>query len=353
MQRALSLARKGLGRVSPNPCVGAVLVKGQKIISEGFHPYCGGPHGEIVALRKAGKKAKGASLYINLEPCTHWGKTPPCAPEVIKAGIKKAYISMRDPNPEVTGRGIAALKKGGVGVSVGLEEDAARLLNRPYLTWRNKKRPYVILKLAMTLDGKIATEEGTSRWITGLSARTMVHKLRSKVDGILVGRNTVAKDNPTLSSHGAGKNPIPIILDPEFKSSLSAKVLKGNSRNALVVVGPNAPLSKVVAAQKKGHKILRESLKNGKFNMRNVVSNLLKNNIYQLLVEGGSETAWSFIHENLVDEVYLFLAPKLLGGRKALGPIGGQGFNLKSALPVQHMSIRKVGSDVLLHGYLG
>ncbi len=303
MQRALELAARGKSSVSPNPCVGCVIVKNGKIVGEGHHEEFGGPHAEVIALRKAGPLAAGATAYITLEPCTHWGKTPPCAPIVINAGIKRVIIAMKDPNPIVSGNGIAELRKARIKTEVGIEEKAARHLNRSYILWMTEKRPYVVLKMAMTLDGKIASKAGESKWISSETSRRLVHKLRAESDAVLVGSRTAMLDKPTLTSHGHGRDPLKIILQR-------------------------------------------------KTNLKTLLSSLATNNVAQLLVEGGGETAWRFVSENLVDELYFFIAPKILGGRDAISPVEGEGFKrIKDALPLHDLSVTRVEQDILVHAF--
>ncbi len=315
MQHAVRLAARGRGRVSPNPMVGCVIVKSGKVVGEGHHAFYGGPHAEVNALKKAGRKARGATVYLTLEPCSHWGKTPPCLPLLIENGVKQAYIAMRDPNPMVAGRGIKGLKKAGVRVFTGLEEAAARELNRPFITWMTQKRPYTILKLAMTLDGKTASRTGDSKWISSPASRKKVHALRSQVDAILVGANTAIKDNPALTSHGHGKNPLRVVLDPHLRTPATLKMYNDGQAPTLIVVADRTPIKRFLPYQKRGIQILRNSLKNGVFELKRLMNSLAKNNVSQLLIEGGQMTAKTFIDKNMVDEALFFIAPKLLGNR--------------------------------------
>ncbi|MBI4055641.1 MAG: bifunctional diaminohydroxyphosphoribosylaminopyrimidine deaminase/5-amino-6-(5-phosphoribosylamino)uracil reductase RibD [Elusimicrobia bacterium] len=239
LRRAMRLARKGVGKVSPNPLVGCVLVKGGRIVGEGYHPYFGGPHAEIGALEKAGPKAREAALYVNLEPCNCWGKTGPCTAAILQAGISRVVASMADPDPRVSGKGFQVLRQAGIQVRSGLLEAEARDLNRPYLIWTTQKRPYVILKSAATLDGKIAARNGKSRWISSKASRNYVHRLRSQVDAILVGTRTVLQDDPELTSHGQGKNPVRIILDAGGVLTPQQKVFNGSAQTLLMTSGKN------------------------------------------------------------------------------------------------------------------
>ncbi|MCG3203402.1 MAG: Riboflavin biosynthesis protein RibD [Elusimicrobia bacterium] len=307
MRRALHLAAKGQGFVNPNPKVGCVIVKKGKIIGEGYHQRFGGPHAEILALAQAGSKAKGATMYLTLEPCTHFGKTPPCAPEILKAQIHQIYVAMKDPNPLVSGKGIQTMKKGGVSVHVGLEEEAAQDLNRPFVTLMTKKRPYVILKMALTLDGKIATKTGDSKWITSTASRRYVHALRSQSDAILVGKRTALMDKPRLTSHGIGRNPTRFVVTSQGKKKMTAKT---------------------------------------------ILNSLARQHVSQLMVEGGGETSWSFIKENLVDELYFFVAPLIIGGRTAPSPVEGEGFKkINEGLKLHSLTVSRINDDILIHAY--
>lgn len=351
MQRALSLAERGRERVHPNPLVGCVIVKKGRIIAEGYHAYYGGPHAEIVALRKAGKKAQGATLYVTLEPCSHWGKTPPCAPEIIKSGLKKAVIAMKDPNPLVSGRGIKALKAHGLNVYIGDGQDKAKELNRSFITNMTQKRPTIIIKAATTLDGKIATAGGVSQWISSPASRRLVHHLRSQADAVLIGANTACLDNPSLTSHGQGKNPLRIVLDPTLRCPVTLRMFNDQKAPTLVVTGPKTSPKKALILQKKGVQILRTSLKFGKFELITLVNYLFKINVNQLFIEGGGETIWGFINARLVDEVYWFIAPLLLGGRSAKTSVEGEGFTrLSQALKLRTWKTRTLGPDILIWG---
>ncbi len=229
MKRALRLAEKGRGRTSPNPMVGAVLVKNGKSVGEGYHVKAGTDHAEIIALKRAGEEARGAILYLNLEPCTHYGRTPPCAPAVIEAKVKRAVIGMEDPNPSVRGRGLESLKRAGLDVEVGILEKECRRLNEAFCKYITKKEPFVILKVAATLDGKIATREGDSKWISGETSRRFVHRMRDQVDGVVVGIGTVLKDDPQLTARiKKGRDPYRVILDSQLRIPEEAKVI-GNS----------------------------------------------------------------------------------------------------------------------------
>ena len=235
MKEALALAMKAEGLTSPNPVVGAVLVKGNKVVGSGYHKRAGSPHAEIVAIKSAGQKTNGSTLYINLEPCNHYGRTPPCAPEVIKAGIKRVVIAMQDPNPIVNGKGIKKLKSAGIDVEVGILEQDARKINETYIKYITKKMPFVVLKWAMSVDGKIATHTGDSKWISHEASRNFTHRLRGKFDAILIGINTLLKDNPQLTTHGLGvKEPKRIVVDDRGKIPLDCNLLKTESSQVIL-----------------------------------------------------------------------------------------------------------------------
>ncbi len=352
MLRAIELGYRGKGQTKPNPCVGCVIVKEAKIVGEGFHQEFGGPHAELNALRQAGLRAKGATVYLTLEPCAHWGKTPPCAPELVRAGIKRVFIGVLDPNPLVKGRGIQILKKAGIQVTMGLEQAACEALMRAYLFWRKENRPFVILKSAMTMDGKISSRTGDSKWITSELSRSLVHELRSDSDAVLVGCNTIIKDNPQLTTHGKGKNPIRIVLDPHLRCPHQARVF--NDRLAPTwVVTQKGNHAKESLLRKKGVEVIRCLPRNEGFPLINILRTFAKKSVSQLFVEGGGETAWGFLKAGLVDEFILFIAPKILGGRDAKTPVEGLGFDkIRNALNMSIISASSCGSDILIRGKL-
>jgi len=350
MQRALLLAARGKGHVNPNPLVGCVIVRQGKIVGEGTHEVFGGPHAEVNALKKAWGHAKGATLYINLEPCTHWGKTPPCIPILIQAGIKEVHIATLDPNPLVAGKGVAALRRAGIKVRVGLEKVAAARLNRPFLTWMKKKRPYVILKMAMSLDGKIATHKGDSRWISSPASRRLVHKLRAESDAVLVGANTAVRDNPYLTAHGAGRDPLRIVLDPHLRTRPNLRVYGEEGRTMIITASSSNP-EKIKILESKGVQILRTPLNKGRIKLKEVLRLIAKYDVSQLLVEGGGNTAWSFVREGLVDEILFFVAPIMIGGVNAITSVEGEGFaRIKNSFRLNLVSVGRIGNDILIKG---
>ena len=354
MKRVLRLAEKGRGRTSPNPMVGAILVKDGRAVGDGYHAKAGEPHAEIIALRKAGEEAKEATLYLNLEPCTHYGKTPPCAPVVIEAGVRRAVIGMEDPNPLVKGRGVEALKRAGLDVDVGILEKECRRLNEAFCKYILNKEPFLILKVAATLDGKIATRKGESHWISGEASRRFVHRLRDQVDGVIVGIGTVLKDDPMLTARvKGGKDSYRIILDSRLRIPENAKVIEIFPSRTIIATTELAPGEKVERLEKKGVRVLILDSKKGRVDLKLCLLKLGEMGMISLLVEGGSQLNGSFLDEGLIDKIFLFLSPKLIGDPQALGIFGGHGvISLKEATPLNELKVRRIGKDLLLEGYL-
>lgn len=349
MKRALMLARRARGRTSPNPMVGAVLVKGGRIIAEDYHRKPGTPHAEALAIEKAGPSAKGATLYVSLEPCSHTEKrTPPCADAIIKAGIKRVVAAMSDPNPRVSGTGIRKLEEAGIDVSVGVLEDEARKLNEAYIKYITTGRPFVILKTAMTLDGKIATPTGESKWITGEKSRRLVHRLRGSVDAILTAVGTVKADDPELTARvRGGKNPARVVIDPLLESPLKARVFKCPPETILVTSTTSGKLNKLI---KSGVKVITYK---GKLELSWLLQELGSMGITSVLLEGGSSLNGHALMEGVVDKVMYFIAPKIIGGAKSYPAVGGSDFRpLDKALRLKDMKARRVGEDILVEGYL-
>lgn len=357
MKRALNLAQRDGDAVSPNPKVGAVLVKKGKVIAEGAHERFGGPHAEIVALKKAGSKAKGATLYVTLEPCSHYGKTPPCTKAVIEAGIVRVVAAMKDPNPQVSGKGFARLKKAGVKVQVGLLETDARRLNDAFIFSMTHDRPKVILKAAITLDGKIATVKGKSKWITGPAAREKAHQLRSSVDAILVGSRTALIDNPSLTVRlpGYRRNdgwPLRVLLDSKLRVKPSALMFQGAPKT-VVFTSPQAPVALEKAFWHKGIQVFRVPLMGKMLSLKAVLKVLSSLSARSVLVEGGAEVHGSFLKDGLADELALFIAPKIFGG-PGPGWAGGSGvLSPESAWKARSVKVEQVGGDHLLTAKLG
>ncbi|AYD41470.1 bifunctional diaminohydroxyphosphoribosylaminopyrimidine deaminase/5-amino-6-(5-phosphoribosylamino)uracil reductase RibD [Clostridium fermenticellae] len=357
MRKALELAKKGYGKVSPNPVVGAVIVKGGKIIGQGYHKFYGGPHAEVYALKEAGDNAKGAVIYVTLEPCSHYGKTPPCAEALLRAGIKKAVIAMSDPNPLVSGGGIEILQNDGIEVEVGLLEDEARDMNKVFLKYITTKSPFVILKWAMTLDGKIATVKGESKWITSTETRYYVHQIRNKVMGIMVGINTVKKDNPLLTTRldKEGISPKAIILDSKLKISLDSKILRTiNEREVIIACTQNIDYKKKLELEKMGVSLIIIPEDDfGRVDLSCLIKKLGDYGIDSILIEGGSEVSFSAINSGAVDEVICFISPKIFGGDKAKTPVGGSGFSkIIESKKLKRLKIEKISEDIMITGYL-
>ncbi len=350
MKRALSLAERGRPFTNPNPLVGCVVARGNHSVGEGWHRRFGGPHAEAEALKQAGSRSRGATLYVNLEPCSHWGKTPPCASAVRHAGIRRVVASLKDPNPTVSGRGFRVLRQAGIRVDVGLLKSEAFALNRPFLTAQSRRRPYVTLKIAQTLDGKVASFTGRSRWITGPQARSYGHRLRADSDAILVGAETVRQDNPGLTSHGAGPNPVRIIISSSLRLPLKAKVFNADAPT-WVVTGEKALPARQKALLSRGVQFLTYPMKNGGINLKDVFSDLWKMGLHKVFVEGGPTLSAALLKEKLVDEVYLFTAPRFLGGQSALSSVAGTGWADPQGGPrLRDMEILPVGRDFLIHG---
>ncbi|MEW6185562.1 MAG: bifunctional diaminohydroxyphosphoribosylaminopyrimidine deaminase/5-amino-6-(5-phosphoribosylamino)uracil reductase RibD [Thermodesulfobacteriota bacterium] len=354
MKMALRLAEKGRGRTAPNPMVGAVVVRKGRVVGQGFHQKAGGPHAEIIALEQAGKKASGATLYVTLEPCNHFGRTPPCTMAVLERGIKRVVFGMNDPNPKVKGGGAEWLRARGLEVGKGGLEKDGRRLNEVYLKWIATGLPFVILKSAVSLDGRIATSSGDSKWISSESSRRMVHYLRNQVDGIVAGIGTVLKDDPQLTvrlPRGKTRDPLRIIIDPRLRISPRARVLN-NPRGAMVVTAEGAPLRKREVLEQAGVEILSLPIKNGLISTRELMVRLGRRGITSLLLEGGSETYATFLKEDQVDKLMVFIAPCLLGGHKAVGMIGGQGVSrVDEAVRLKEMKVRTIGGDILVEAY--
>ena len=353
MARAISLARNGLGRTSPNPLVGAVIVRDGRIVAEGWHRKAGTPHAEIHALNMAGELARGATVYVSLEPCAHYGRTGPCARALVEAGVSRVVVAMTDPNPKVAGKGIAILQEAGIEVTTGVLEQEARQLNEVFLKWMTTGLPFVALKTAMTLDGKIATAAGQSQWITNEASRYETHRLRDIFDGILVGINTALADNPSLTTRlkeYQGRNPVRIVVDSRARLPLTAKLVTDGAARTIVAVTEQAPAERVEALRSAGVEIIVAGSSNH-VDMQSLMEQLGAMKISSVLVEGGGSVNFSLLQAGLVDRVYAFIAPKLVGGRDALTPVEGEGFQeLDRAVELENIQLRQLGSDVLLTG---
>jgi diaminohydroxyphosphoribosylaminopyrimidine deaminase/5-amino-6-(5-phosphoribosylamino)uracil reductase len=349
IKQTLELAAKARGMTSPNPMVGALIVKNGIIIAEDFHRKAGTPHAEVLVIEKAGENAKGSELYINLEPCCHIEKrTPPCTKSIINAGIKKVIIGMKDPNPKVSGRGISELQNAGVDVKSGILENKAKRLNEAYIKYITTGKPFVILKIAMTIDGKIATPEGQSKWITGEKARKTVHRLRSRTDAIMTAIGTVKADDPQLTARiKGGKSPLRIVIDPELEIPKDAKVLQVPPET-IIVTKINNPKANYL--EKTGIKIIYFK---EKLNLNWLMEKLGKMEIASVLIEGGSSLNSYALEDRIVDKVMFFIAPKVIGGEKSFPAVGGKTFrNLEEAYKIKDLKIKQIGEDLLIEGYI-
>ena len=360
MRLALRLAMKGMGKTSPNPMVGAVVVKGKTIAGRGYHHRAGEPHAEILALRQAGERARGATLYLNLEPCDHCGKTPPCTRAILQAKIKRVVAGMKDPNPLVSGRGIERLRRAGVQVQVGVLEEESRELNRTFCKFITTREPFVTLKAAATLDGKVATKSGDSRWISSEASRNYVHGLRQAMDAVMVGIGTVLKDDPLLTVRLAGgkrpAQPLRVIVDSRLRIPLNSQVVRTALHfPTLVAATREASPSKMKRLSRAKIEILIiESDAQGRVSLRALMRELGRRGVVSVLLEGGSTLNASALREGIVDRLLLFFAPKIIGGQRAPGVIGGEGALLiKDAEPVKILKIRRIGPDILIEGALG
>ncbi|MFP4015456.1 MAG: bifunctional diaminohydroxyphosphoribosylaminopyrimidine deaminase/5-amino-6-(5-phosphoribosylamino)uracil reductase RibD [Halanaerobiales bacterium] len=359
MKIALELAQKGEGYTSPNPMVGSVVVKDGEIIGQGYHQYYGGPHAEVYALDQAGERAEGATIYVTLEPCSHYGKTPPCSVKVVNSGVKKAVIAMTDPNPLVAGRGIKHLEKAGIEVKVGILEKEAKELNEPFVKFICTDRPFVYLKSAQTLDGFLATRTGDSKWITNEKARLFGHKLRHKVDAILVGIGTVINDDPSLTTRlpdQKGKDSTRIILDARLEIPLEARLINQESEaGTIIVTGEDCDLNrKEELSEKKGVDILTIPLNaQGRIPLDLLLKILHDQCISSILVEGGGRVNYSFLKAGLVDKIYSFIAPKILGGNDGISMYAGEGPSLMSQVKeIKDIQYQILDDNILLIGKL-
>ena len=356
MRMALRLAEKARGRTSPNPMVGAVVVKGGKVISRGYHRRAGEPHAEAIALRKAGKYAKGATLYVTLEPCSHTNKrTPPCTPLVLQSKVKRVVVSTIDPNPRVSGGGIKILRRAGIAVTTGVLETEAKKLNEAYLKYITTGMPFVTLKIAQTLDGKIATASGESKWITGEMARAEGHRLRNSNDAILVGINTVLKDDPSLTSRvRGGRDPIRVIVDSRLRTPLKAKVItQRSSARTCIATLDTMPKDRLVKLLDAGAEILLARGRTGHVDLKYLMRMLGSFGITSVLIEGGAEVNASALKSGIVDKVVLFIAPKIMTGTDSRCSIGGKApVKLRKAVSLHDVTSRFVGPDMMVVGYV-
>jgi diaminohydroxyphosphoribosylaminopyrimidine deaminase/5-amino-6-(5-phosphoribosylamino)uracil reductase len=357
MERALELAERGRGYVSPNPMVGAVIVKDGRVIGEGYHRRFGQAHAEIEALEAATEDVRGATMYVTLEPCCHFGKTPPCSRATIDAGIGKVIIAMEDPNPQVGGKGRAELLEAGIEVESGLLENQARRLNESFIKFATTGLPFVIAKAAMTLDGKIATRTGHSQWITGEQAREHVHWLRAGVDAVIVGSGTAEADDPRLTTRtasGNGRDAVRIIVDGDAKTSPDRQMFSIHSTApTLVAVKMTAPAERKSALAAAGAELLEIEPKNDKVDLNALTTKLAERNIASVMIEGGGGLLAAAFDAGIIDKALFFIAPKIVGGQEAPTPVGGTGVaTVDEAIRLRDLSVERIGDDVLLEGYV-
>ena len=350
IQKTFLLAKKGQAFTSPNPLVGALIVKDNKIIAGGYHKRCGLAHAEIEAIHKTKQKHLcGSTLYVNLEPCSHFGRTPPCVDQIIKNKIKRVVISTLDPNPTVKGKSVRKLKKAGIKVDVGLLRDEARKLNEVFFKNMKYKMPFVVVKVAQSLDGKIATVKGLSKWITTAKSRKLVLSLRDKYDGVLVGANTFIKDNPHLN--GLRKIPYKIVISSQLNLPPSHYLFKTNPHK-LIIFSSYKNRNKLDNIPKAVKLIFLKETK-GELPLRNILKILYKLGIMSVFIEGGSDTLGRFFKRKLIDKAYFFISPKIIGGKSALTSVGAKGFTSPGISPyLDKIEIKKIGEDILIEGYL-
>ena len=353
MRLAMQLAGNAIGRTSPNPLVGAVIVKDNRIVGCGWHRKAGTPHAEVHALNQAGELAQGADVYVTLEPCAHYGKTPPCAKALVEAKVKNVYGGLLDVNPKVAGKGFKILEDAGIHVEYGFLQDELRKQNEVFFKWIEHKKPFIVLKAAMTLDGKITTATGQSKWITNETSRAYGYKLRDIYDGIMVGINTVIEDNPMLTARvDGGKNPIRIVVDSSLKIDINANVVQDKSAKTIIATTDKADKDKILKLQAQDvDVIVVDKDENDKVDIEKLLDILGQQNICSILVEGGATLSGSFVAKKLVDKVYFFIAPKIVGGKEAKTPVAGTGIlNLQEALALKDIQIEKLEEDILIIG---
>ena len=357
LEMAYGLAEKALGQASPNPYVGALVVKNGIIVGHGYHKGAGKPHAEIIALRRAGSRAKNGTLYVTLEPCVHWGRTPPCADAILQARPKRVVVSALDPNPLVFRKGAAKLQRAGIAVSTGLLEDRNHRLNENYIKYITHKVPFVTLKAALSLDGKMATKKFDSRWISSQATREYVHLLRGEYDALMIGSGTLLKDNPRLTvrhPNWRDKKLTRVILDPGLRFPLRARILSTLSRGRILVfTKAGASAQKRAALEKRGAEVIAVPGTSLKLDLKKVLLWLGSQEISSVLVEGGGSLATSLLEKNLIDKVFLTISPKLIGGANAVAFYGGRGADrIQETLRLKRFSTFELGEDIIAEGYL-
>ncbi|MBI5150871.1 MAG: bifunctional diaminohydroxyphosphoribosylaminopyrimidine deaminase/5-amino-6-(5-phosphoribosylamino)uracil reductase RibD [Candidatus Omnitrophica bacterium] len=354
MRKALALAAKGKGRTSPNPMVGAVIVKGDRVVAGGWHKRCGTDHAEIVALKKAGARARGAKLYVTLEPCFHYGRTPPCVDKIIESGIREVVIAMVDPNPLTRGKSIAKLRRAGIKTTVGVLRAQAAKMNEAFEKYIRHKMPFTAAKCAQTLDGKIATAGGQSRWITSAPARAYAHRVRDEFDAICVGVNTVLRDDPRLNGQRQDKRLKKIIVDSSLRTPWNARLFAGvDPADCFIAVTKKAPAAAVKRFRQRGVNVIVCPAKAGGVDLKWLLKALAKEEITSILMEGGAHVIGSALKGRLVDKFYIYIAPRILGDQNALGAVAGlKALDVNKAVRLKDLTLRKLGEDILVTGYV-
>ncbi len=355
MRMALALAARALGDTSPNPVVGAVVVKGTRVVGTGFHRRAGLPHAEVEALRRAGSRAKGGTLYVTLEPCNHTGRTPPCCDAILRSGVHRVVIGMRDPNPITNGRGLARLRRAGLRVTTGVLEADARELNEPFTKTMTTRLPWVTVKIAQSLDGKIATRTGDSKWISSSVARILTHQWRRDMDAVVVGVNTVLRDDPRLTARDPSRpfrtgRPIRVIVDTHLRTPLSSRCLQGARATPTVIATTERSPRKRAKFERVGVRVLVLPPVPRGVPMRRLFKELVKRyQITSALIEGGGELVASALQERVVDRLRWFIAPLVIGGQSAPSSVGGTGIpRLAKAITLRDLTVRRVGPDLLV-----
>ncbi len=354
MKLALKLSLKAKGLTSPNPVVGAVVVKDGRIVGQGYHKRVGLAHAEVLALEDAGDKARGSVLYVTLEPCRHFGRTPPCVDAIIRAKVREVVIGMIDPNPINNGKGIEALKQNRIKVVVGVMEKEIRRANEVFIKYITKKIPFVTVKVAESLDGKIATAGGDSKWITSDKSRGLAHRMRKDYDAIMVGVNTVLRDNPRLDAWFSKKHPVKIVIDSQLSTPVGSNIFSANAQVILVTLpsscGQETENRKMLEAKAR---ILEVKEKGGQINLTYALKKLARMDISNILVEGGGTLIGSLFDEGLVDKVMFFISPKIIGGKDAVGAVMGKGAaRISQARRLKDVSLKRIGEDMLIEAYV-
>ena len=355
MMRALELATLGRGKVAPNPMVGAIIVKDGKVIGEGYHKRYGDNHAEVNAFENSTEDVTGATMYVTLEPCAHYGNTPPCAKRIVEEGIKRVVIGVLDPNPLVAGKGVNILKDAGIDVVVGVLEEKCRKINEVFMKYIETSRPFVLMKYAMSLDGKISTVTDKSKWISCEESRRDVHKLRNNLSAIMVGINTVIKDNPMLNCRiEGGNNPIRIIVDSKLRIPLDSNIVNSSDKiQTIVATTDKADKDKIISLKEKDIEILIIESKDDRVDITKLMDKLGEKKIDSILLEGGSELNFSCLQEGIVDKVRIYIAPMILGGHNAKGAVGGNGISeIVDAFNIENIDVSTLGSDIVVEGYV-